>query len=241
MTDNMEKLRQAKALVDEVIASVNRQVDSLDEQTADAQIVGEVMREVAERQGVRKVAYSLTEAAYQAEAESEPLHIPMPNLIDPEDGENRAVRAFLLAYGGGNSITAEQMRNHLALSGYPCAPSWIDEASGHLTKFGAQDWLRLLFSLEQPTTPADMKPAARVNADGFLVECTDLPLAPGSVLYLGQPAAPLVPLTNEQIARIYETSELAGTYFDSATDKAIAVARAIERAHGIGVAAAEVK
>jgi hypothetical protein len=42
------------------------------------------------------------------------------------------------------------------------------------------------------------------------------------------------PLTDEEIRRIYETSELAGSYFPTATEKAIAVARAIERAHGIG-------
>lgn len=43
----------------------------------------------------------------------------------------------------------------------------------------------------------------------------------------------LAPLTDEQIARIYETPELAGTQFDNPTEKAIALARAIERAHGI--------
>lgn len=35
------------------------------------------------------------------------------------------------------------------------------------------------------------QPAARVNAQGFLVECGDLPLAPGSVLFLApQPTIP---------------------------------------------------
>lgn len=42
------------------------------------------------------------------------------------------------------------------------------------------------------------------------------------------------PLTDEQIARVYETPELAGSFFESGTEKAIAVARAIEAAHGIG-------
>lgn len=44
------------------------------------------------------------------------------------------------------------------------------------------------------------QPAARVNEDGFLVECGDLPLAPGSVLYLGQPAAPECPRSELVIA-----------------------------------------
>ena len=42
------------------------------------------------------------------------------------------------------------------------------------------------------------------------------------------------PLTDEKIVGIFETPELAGTHFPSPTLKAIAVARAIERAHGIG-------
>ena len=41
------------------------------------------------------------------------------------------------------------------------------------------------------------------------------------------------PLTDEEIVRIFETPELAGTHFQTPTIKAIAVARAIERAHGI--------
>jgi hypothetical protein len=42
-----------------------------------------------------------------------------------------------------------------------------------------------------------------------------------------------LPLTDEEIVRIFETPELAGTHFQTPTLKAIAVARAIERAHGI--------
>ena len=49
-----------------------------------------------------------------------------------------------------------------------------------------------------------------------------------------QPKKDFVGLTDEEIKRIYETSELAGSYFENATEKAIAVARAIEAAHGIG-------
>lgn len=48
-------------------------------------------------------------------------------------------------------------------------------------------------------------------------------------------AAPagLVPLTDYQIACIYDRPELAGTQHESGTEKAIAIARAIEAAHGI--------
>ena len=51
-------------------------------------------------------------------------------------------------------------------------------------------------------------------------------------LYLAPPQRK--PLTEEEIVRIFETPELAGTHFQTPTLKAIAVARAIERAHGIG-------
>lgn len=56
----------------------------------------------------------------------------------------------------------------------------------------------------------------------------------GECQYMAAPApqAP-VALTDYQIVRIYEQPELAGTRHESGTAKAIAIARAIERAHGI--------
>lgn len=69
-------------------------------------------------------------------------------LIDPEDGENRAVRYFLGAYGCGMH-TFEGMRTHMQLAGYPLWPEWAATATGHLTKLGAQNWLRYLFNLEK--------------------------------------------------------------------------------------------
>jgi hypothetical protein len=68
-------------------------------------------------------------------------------LVD-EDGENRAVRTFLQLYGGTTSVTTDQMRQHLALSGFEdCWPDWTVQDM-HLTKGGAQDWLSYLFALE---------------------------------------------------------------------------------------------
>lgn len=71
----------------------------------------------------------------------------MKDLIDSE-GENRAVRAFLLLYGGSAGVTTTQMRRHMEASGYPLWPEWATHADRHLTKGGAQDWLRHLFALE---------------------------------------------------------------------------------------------
>lgn len=75
----------------------------------------------------------------------------MRNLLD-KDGENRAVRMFLALYGGNPGVTVEQMRKHLTLLGYELWPAWASDLTphGHLTKGGAQDWLRYLFALEQP-------------------------------------------------------------------------------------------
>ena len=72
----------------------------------------------------------------------------MKNLID-EEGENRAVRMFLALYGGHSGVTKEQMRKHLQMSGFDGAwPEWVTTHDGHLTKGGAQLWIRHLFSLE---------------------------------------------------------------------------------------------
>lgn len=77
----------------------------------------------------------------------------MSELIDAE-GENRAVRAFLLLYGGSAGVTTTQMRRHMEASGYPLWPEWAAHADRHLTKGGAQDWLRHLFALEVSAQPA---------------------------------------------------------------------------------------
>lgn len=77
----------------------------------------------------------------------------MSDLIDT-DGENRAVRAFLLLYGGSAGVTTTQMRRHMEASGSPLWPEWAAHADRHLTKGGAQDWLRHLFALEASAQPA---------------------------------------------------------------------------------------
>jgi hypothetical protein len=72
-----------------------------------------------------------------------------PDDLMDVDGENRAVRSFLLAYGAP-AITVGAMKRHLKYSGFPHWPAWADENqdNAHLTKGGAQDWLRHLFALE---------------------------------------------------------------------------------------------
>ncbi|ABX36038.1 hypothetical protein Daci_3400 [Delftia acidovorans SPH-1] len=76
------------------------------------------------------------------------------NLLD-DDGENRAVRMFLAAYGAPG-LTVAHMREHMEAAGWPQVPEWATkpEAQGHLTKAGAQIWLRHLFALEYPEAPS---------------------------------------------------------------------------------------
>lgn len=72
-------------------------------------------------------------------------------LLD-DDGENKAVRWFLACYGGGGNKTIGTMKLHLEMSGFEgCWPEWCntEHPSQHLTKGGAQLWLRYLFDLEK--------------------------------------------------------------------------------------------
>lgn len=71
----------------------------------------------------------------------------LKNLLD-EEGENLAVRSFLMAYGTPGLTTA-QMRTHMMRCGWENLwPLWAHKDGGHLTKAGAQLWIRYLFALE---------------------------------------------------------------------------------------------
>lgn len=101
------------------------------------------------------------------------------------DGENRAVRSFLMLYGGQHGISVESMKAHMKMCGLPHWPEWADKepTSAHLTKGGAQDWLRHLFALEQSANqlddinvvdmPAQRTPAEVLNwlADQHHAQC----------------------------------------------------------------------
>jgi hypothetical protein len=65
------------------------------------------------------------------------------------DGENRPLRCFLMQYGQP-SLTVGAMKKHMTMCGYPFWPKWVNEKADttHLTKGGAQSWIRHLLSLE---------------------------------------------------------------------------------------------
>lgn len=85
------------------------------------------------------------------------------DLMD-SDGENRAVRAFIAMYEMQNSITAGGMHNHLKLCGFDVAPEWaITNPKAHLTKAGAQLWLRMLFDLEKPPKDPELDALRQSN------------------------------------------------------------------------------
>jgi hypothetical protein len=76
-----------------------------------------------------------------------------PAPVQDAEGENKAVRFFLMLYGQPG-LTVGQMKGHMRMSGFKMWPAWVDtEPDGaHLTKAGAQLWIRHLFALE-PTAP----------------------------------------------------------------------------------------
>jgi len=89
-----------------------------------------------------------TEAKKVDQAIGSPLKIETNDVLVREDGENQAVRMFLMAYGTGNH-NIETIKSHLKNSGFDGYwPDWVNTETGHLTKAGAQLWLRHLFSME---------------------------------------------------------------------------------------------
>ncbi len=93
---------------------------------------------------------------------------PVPEDLQDDEGENQAVRMFLLLYGQPG-LTVARMRNHMAAAGWPQSPEWATkpEAQGHLTKAGAQSWLRHLFALE---TSSVVIPALSAADEAKLLE-----------------------------------------------------------------------
>lgn len=72
------------------------------------------------------------------------------DLMRDEDGENRALRSFLLQWGLPG-LTVDNMKRHMEMSGWQNMwPKWVDvvHPKEHLTKAGAQLWIRHILSLE---------------------------------------------------------------------------------------------
>jgi hypothetical protein len=89
-----------------------------------------------------------------------------PAPVQDAEGENKAVRSFLMLYGQPG-LTVGQMKKHMARSGFTSWPEWVEtEPHGaHLTKAGAQLWIRHLFALE-PTPPAAQPAPVKTYHDG---------------------------------------------------------------------------
>jgi len=67
------------------------------------------------------------------------------------DGQNLAVRSFLLMYSCDRLISIADMRNYMEMSGWGGMwPEVVSDTGGrqNLTKACAQVWIRHLFSLE---------------------------------------------------------------------------------------------
>lgn len=77
-------------------------------------------------------------------------------LLD-EEGENLAVRSFLMQYSCDRAVTVGAMLAHMNRSGWrEAAPEFALSVrpETHLTKAGAQIWIRHLFSLESAAPTA---------------------------------------------------------------------------------------
>lgn len=94
----------------------------------------------------------------------------MHKLIIDSDGENRAVRGFLLAYGPScEPITVGGMCQHLYRYGQPFWPADIGcmPFGATLTKGIAQRWIRYLFSLEAPERHVGAMPVTGEGEEHF--------------------------------------------------------------------------
>jgi hypothetical protein len=91
---------------------------------------------------------------------------PAQPAVQDADGENKAVRSFLMLYGQPG-LTVGQMKKHMTMSGFKAWPAWVEtEPHGaHLTKAGAQLWIRHLFALEA-TPPAPQPVPVKTYHDG---------------------------------------------------------------------------
>jgi hypothetical protein len=143
------------------------------------------------------------------------------------------------AQGGGNlppPLQAEPVTEDMksAVRWAPSSAYWSErlrEFFGPDAREGIDALERRIAGAQEPVAWASKRALARIKdfdstiyANGGFDDAVPLYTAPPQRL----------PLTDEEIVRIFETPELAGTHFQTPTLKAIAVARAIERAHGIG-------
>jgi hypothetical protein len=115
---------------------------------------------------------------------------PAQPAVQDAEGENKAVRSFLMLYGQPG-LTVGQMKKHMTMSGFKAWPAWVEtEPDGaHLTKAGAQLWIRHLFALE--ATPHAPQPVpVKTYHDG-----KPWPVAP----------KPWVGLTDEEYGAMHNT------------------------------------
>ena len=85
-------------------------------------------------------------------------NLPERELLD-EEGENLALRTFLMQYSCDRSISIAAIGQHMRRSGWgheywPAFARRVDNAAQNLTKAGAQIWIRHLISLECRSTNA---------------------------------------------------------------------------------------
>lgn len=84
-----------------------------------------------------------------------------------DEGENLAVRSFLMQYSCDRAVTIDRMREHMDLCGWAgCWPEFVEKAGSleHLTKAGAQLWIRHLLDMERRSTSSVSDTCAEMRA-----------------------------------------------------------------------------
>lgn len=136
-------------------------------------------------------------------------------LLD-DDGENRALRSFLLQYGAP-SITVGAMQQHMARSGWGaiyCPPFVANGNPGrHLTKAAAQIWIRHLLSMEARAAlpPTSGEPLPRPAYD-WCPECHARDSMP-------EPVAPAAPVADTGAVELVNCAVRAWSAWESSPIK----------------------
>jgi len=117
----------------------------------------------------RDEALAILDAALATPAQAAPVR---SDLID-DDGENKAVRAFLSLYQNG-ATSVRKMVVHMAHLGWGNNPTWVTEALDEpLTKAGAQLWIRHLLALENaPAAPDTCPDCGKPAPEGSIHTCS---------------------------------------------------------------------
>lgn len=141
-------------------------------------------------------------------------------LLDDE-GENRAVRSFLMQYGLP-SLTVGAMRRHMVLSGWGAkyCPAFVNNSTAtageHLTKAGAQIWIRHLFGMEsRASIPPSTGDGGEQASQGLVIPPAAGPAGQHDAIYLVEAG---IDYEGQSPLKAFATSEAAESFAAACRD-----------------------